>query len=447
MAGAGYKLFNTGDVLTAAQVNTYLMEQSVMRFATTTARDTALSGVLAEGMICYIDADNNIYKYTGSAWTNIDTSGGGSPLTTKGDLYTYSTTDARLGVGSNGETLVADSAATTGLRWTAMPAASNPILNSAMDVWQRGTSFSLAASTSYTSGFTADRWQTQTNANQACTISRQATSDTTNLPNIQYCLRYQRNSGQTGTGTIAIYQNMETANSIPLAGKTVTFSYYARAGANYSPTSSAFIPVILTGTGTDQNSWAGYTGSSTVLYGSVTLTTTWQRFTHTVTLGATATEIAVGFQWTPTGTASTNDYFEVTGIQLDIGNTALPFRRAMNTLAGELAACQRYFYQIGPGAAYSNLGMSGFFNAATQFDSTLSLPASMRTKPTVTSAGNFQTNRSAIALSSPVLGNSYADGLAQYQIEWTCTGATQYQASTIRNNNSTTAYLALSAEL
>ena len=117
MAGAGYKLFNTGDVLTAAQVNTYLMEQSVMRFATTTARDTALSGVLAEGMLCYIDADNNIYKYTGSAWVNIDTTGGGSPLTTKGDLYTYSTTDARLGVGTNGQVLTADSTTATGLKW------------------------------------------------------------------------------------------------------------------------------------------------------------------------------------------------------------------------------------------------------------------------------------------------------------------------------------------
>jgi hypothetical protein len=121
MAGAGYKLFNTGDVLTAAQVNTYLQEQVVMRFATTTARDTALSGVLAEGMICYIDADNNLYKYTGSAWVNVD-SGSTSPLTTKGDLYTYSTTDARLGVGTNGQVLTADSTTATGLKWAAVAA-------------------------------------------------------------------------------------------------------------------------------------------------------------------------------------------------------------------------------------------------------------------------------------------------------------------------------------
>jgi hypothetical protein len=48
---------------------------------------------------------------TGSTFT--------SPLTTKGDLHTYSTTDARLPIGANGTFLVADSTTTTGLRWQA----------------------------------------------------------------------------------------------------------------------------------------------------------------------------------------------------------------------------------------------------------------------------------------------------------------------------------------
>ncbi|AGR48670.1 hypothetical protein AVV41_gp105 [Microcystis phage MaMV-DC] len=42
-----------------------------------------------------------------------------SPLTTKGDLHTYSTTNARLPIGANGTFLVADSTTTTGLRWQA----------------------------------------------------------------------------------------------------------------------------------------------------------------------------------------------------------------------------------------------------------------------------------------------------------------------------------------
>ena len=72
MAGAGYKLFNTGDVLTAAQVNTYLMEQTVMVFADAAARTTALSGVVSEGMISYLKDSNAVEVYNGSAWVASD---------------------------------------------------------------------------------------------------------------------------------------------------------------------------------------------------------------------------------------------------------------------------------------------------------------------------------------------------------------------------------------
>ena len=68
MAGAGYKLFQTGDVLTAAQVNTYLNEQTVMVFANSTARTTALSGVLAEGMMSYLQDTNSVEVYNGTSW-------------------------------------------------------------------------------------------------------------------------------------------------------------------------------------------------------------------------------------------------------------------------------------------------------------------------------------------------------------------------------------------
>jgi len=67
---AGYKLFNTGDVLTSAQVQNNLQNQSVMFFADAATRDadTALTAALTEGMFCYL-ADTNITAYySGSAW-------------------------------------------------------------------------------------------------------------------------------------------------------------------------------------------------------------------------------------------------------------------------------------------------------------------------------------------------------------------------------------------
>ena len=68
MAGAGYKLFVSGDVLTAAQVNTYLNEQTVMVFATSAARTSALSAVLAAGLMSYLQDSNTVFYYDGAAW-------------------------------------------------------------------------------------------------------------------------------------------------------------------------------------------------------------------------------------------------------------------------------------------------------------------------------------------------------------------------------------------
>jgi hypothetical protein len=102
-----------------------LNEQTVMVFADSAARTTALSGVLSEGMMSYLQDTDSVEVYDGSAWTAIG--GGSSPLTTKGDLYTFSTVDARLGVGANGTVLTAASGEATGLQWAA-PAGGGKVL-------------------------------------------------------------------------------------------------------------------------------------------------------------------------------------------------------------------------------------------------------------------------------------------------------------------------------
>jgi len=114
-AGLGYKEFSTGDVLTAADANGYLASQVVMVFADSAARAAAITSP-QEGMITYLKDTNATQYYSGSAYVSV---GGSSPLTTKGDLYTFSTVDARLGVGTNGHVLTADSTQSTGIKWAA----------------------------------------------------------------------------------------------------------------------------------------------------------------------------------------------------------------------------------------------------------------------------------------------------------------------------------------
>jgi hypothetical protein len=120
-AGLGFKEFTTGDVLTAADANGYLASQVVMVFASSAARTSAIASP-QEGMISYLKDTDVTQYYSGSAWTTIG--GSASPLTTKGDLYTFSTVNARLGVGTNNQVLTADSAEATGLKWATPTSAS-----------------------------------------------------------------------------------------------------------------------------------------------------------------------------------------------------------------------------------------------------------------------------------------------------------------------------------
>jgi hypothetical protein len=362
----------------------------------------------------------------------------------KGDLIAASAADtpARLAVGANGETLVADSAATTGLRYSATPSASNPVLNSAFQVFQRGTTTTLTSTS-----FVADRWQAIRSVAGA-TGSRQVTGDTTNLPNIQYCLRVARDSGNTSTSVIALGQNMESVNSIPFAGKSITYSFYARAGANFSQASGALNVYLTSGTGTDQNNVTGsFTGATQVVNSTATLTTTWQRFTFTGTVAATATQLGPQWQFTPVGTAGAADYFEVTGCQIDVGSVALPFRTYAATIQGELAACQRYYYRMSNSLAYEPFGL-GYGVSATRGNAQVKYATTLRTNPSSLDFANLALYDGAttVAVTNLTLDTGTSKDLARLAAT-TASGITQYRPYELLSNNSTSAYVGFSAEL
>jgi hypothetical protein len=125
-AGQGFKTFTTGEVLTAADVNGYLM-QGVNVFANATERDAEITSP-QEGQFAYLKDTNVTTYYTGSAWANLDTTGMTNPMTTTGDtIYSSSgSTPARLGIGTSGQVLTVAGGVPT---WASAPSGSMTLLS------------------------------------------------------------------------------------------------------------------------------------------------------------------------------------------------------------------------------------------------------------------------------------------------------------------------------
>ena len=262
-------------------------------------------------------------------------------------------------------------------------AGKNFVINGGMDIWQRGTSFSNVSNGTYT----ADRWVTVPGTTSAYTVSQ----TTSGLTGYNYALRFQRNSGVTNTNDTNIFSAFETSNSLPLAGQTVTYSYWARAGSNFSASGNILKPSVQTGTGTDQAANGGWTGQTTAGSANNTLTTSWQKFSFSFSIASTATQVRVLFSYTPTGTAGANDYYDITGVQLEIAPQATPFSRAGGSIGGELALCQRYYQQPVSTASYQIFGV-GTMYSATSLTCLIPLIVQMRIAPSVTFSANSNWN-------------------------------------------------------
>ena len=129
---AGYRTFNTGDVLTAAQVQYYLQNQSIMYFADAAARDAALTaGIRQEGMFAYLADTNTTVYYDGAAWQSFGTgdvtgltAGTGITITnSSGPVPTISVSDNALLIAPREQNLISGTAATGAINIDAMVAA------------------------------------------------------------------------------------------------------------------------------------------------------------------------------------------------------------------------------------------------------------------------------------------------------------------------------------
>lgn len=286
----------------------------------------------------------------------------------------------------------------------------NRLMNGGVNIWQRGTSFTNTAN-SYQ--YTADRWFVFGGTSLPAASSQVATS----LQNFPFALRVQRPNGNTSTANTSACQVIETVNCRDLASQTVTVSFLARAGANYSPTGSSLGVWLATGSGTDQgaqnminSAWT----SQAYAQSSVTLTTSFQQFSVTFTVPSGTNEVGLLFITFPTGTAGANDWFDVTGVQLEKGSTATSFDYRPYTT--ELALCQRYFQRIDGFAGMVGSGVTTVAYGTILFPVPMraspSLSASAAIKLTDTAADYTQSSASAAIM----LGTRVSPTAVEFQL-------------------------------
>jgi hypothetical protein len=165
----------------------------------------------------------------------------------------------------------------------------------------------------------------------------------------------------------------------------------------------------------------------------------------TGTVASTATQLGVYFTFTPTGTASTNDYYEITGVQLELGSYATTFSRAGGSIQGELANCQRYYWRAGGSNLYQRVA-TGANTSTTAGYGIAFHPVTMRIAPTVidfSTLGLYEYGGSA-AISALAINQS---GTTATDFSYTTSGMTQYRPVMINTQNSLSGYLGFSAEL
>jgi hypothetical protein len=294
----------------------------------------------------------------------------------KGDLITATAADtpARLAVGANGETLVADSSTSTGLRWQGDYAAGkNKIINGAFNVWQRGTTFSPATATPI---YSADRFTGYANFSAGTyTVSQQAFTAGT-APVAGYESQYFLRHSFPTSGTISYAEFGQKIEDVrTFAGQTVTLSFWAKA-------SSALTSPTFTIT---QNFGSGGSGSVSTGSYAPTLSTSWTRYSVTVTLPSIAgktigTNNFLYVQYF-TGSVATSTVLDFWGWQLEAGSVATAFQTATGTLQGELSACQRYYWNWNSGTN-GNLGI-GRYTTGTEMGVFCQFPVTMRIAPSL----------------------------------------------------------------
>lgn len=266
-------------------------------------------------------------------------------------------------------------------------AGKNKFINGDFSINQRGFT-----STTATATYMEDRWESRAVGDGTTTHSIQTFTPGT-APVAGYeGKNFHRiaTTGQTlATVNSSFTQKIESVRVF--AGQTVTLSFWAKA-ASGTPN---VVPMFFQYFGSGGSPSASVSNTTT----KQAITTSWARYSFTVTLGSIAGK-TLGtdnndslwvFIYTSAGSdlnASTDSLgiqtntIDFWGMQIEYGSKATPFQTATGTIQGELAACQRYYVRYAPGANnYAYFG-NGTNSSTTNAYITIPLPVEMRVIPT-----------------------------------------------------------------
>ena len=249
----------------------------------------------------------------------------------------------------------------------------NLIINGNFDVWQRGTSFSNVSGV-----YTADRMLVVPGGGTTGdTVSQQSfTAGQTDVPGEPtYFLRYAM--GSTSSNKVVQHRIEDVRTG---AGQPVTLSFYAKASTGH--TSTIEMAQVF-----------GSGGSSQVTQSAqnYTMTTSWQKFTFTITLPSisgktigTSSYVYVSFI---RSLSASNVTIDIAQMQLEVGETATPFER--RSYGDELRRCQRYTWKLGGFGSDQYLGSPWlYFDGNNVHNGPFFNPVQMRAQPSMTQVGS-----------------------------------------------------------
>ena len=359
----------------------------------------------------------------------------------KGDLIAASAADtpARLAVGSNGDTLLADSAATTGLRWQpTFAAGKNKIINGDFGIWQRGTSITLPNNTPT---YGADRFiATSVHSSGTATFSQQSfTAGTAPVAGYEGTFFGRLTAGAAGSPSAYLDLSQRIEDVRTFAGQTITLSFWAKASVNTS-----LNPLFR------QNFGSGGSANADTSSSTATATTSWARFSFTVTLPSISGKtIGTGNYlqvYLFNGNYTNSQTIDIWGVQVEAGSVATAFQTATGTLAGELAACQRYYWRSTATGAYSWFGQ-GFGISTSNILYPVTNPVPMRTAASSIEVGNLISYDGGFTGAGTITIQADESSQLITRITYGGSGFTANRPYGLIANNNSAAYVGASAEL